>query len=670
MTKKLLLLIYNENDDSAIMCNRAGAQPSTAKQRAATSRKDVRHCSCHLVVNFFENGTVNVKGCLGHVGHELDPALLRFSHQQKMYLKNLLEEHSLDYIINRLRKEDPTKSSKLSFVVKKDLHNIITKYKLAPGWRHDDDVTSLRLRFEEKNPDDGIRCLQLPEDPSGKGFLMGEKISYFGTSRLHQRKKGESLLAISTLYRDNDTFHTTRYNLRLATLMITDDKDRGLPGAFLLSGTMTTVDVQRLFIEVKNLLPDFSPATMVTDEAPCFYNGFRAVFPGAHTRLRFCRFHILQTWERKTKELVEASMRPKVNGALQGLLKEVQLERFQMRFGEILAYLRRFDQKLMAEYLEKNYLGRTPSWASFAHRGAVLETTMISERFHLRIKDEFLHRNANSRLDGFVDLLIKSVEDLSESLEVKDRRRLADSAFRLQETHKRHRAAAALYATNPEKVVNIAEYKWEVKNRTGTKSFEVTYEGPCSCHTTNNIHCLTCGVCAYAWSCTCPDNRSGISCPHRHAVIIVSPDGLSLERPTTSTEGMAPSPSEPHLDEPTISAQERREARYHKLSAIKSTYAVVEATATSLARLDTDEAMEQLEEILCHMQLAAGVAQPPSSSTLAVRPELAQTGGKPQLTKIQLYQRGKVKKSKKPVEDLHEEVRRLRESPSEEGNEE
>lgn len=64
-------------------------------------------------------------------------------------------------------------------------------------------------------------------------------------------------------------------------------------------------------------------------------------------------------------------------------------------------------------------IGRTTTWASFSNRDAVLDTTMISERFHLRIKDEFLHRNGNSRLDALVDLLIKCVEDLSGSIEVK-----------------------------------------------------------------------------------------------------------------------------------------------------------------------------------------------------------------------------------------------------------
>ncbi|KAK6032115.1 hypothetical protein OSTOST_01712, partial [Ostertagia ostertagi] len=301
-------------------------------------------------------------------------------------------------------------------------------------------------------------------------------------------------------------------------------------------------------------------------------------------------------------------MRPMVNNALRGLMKEVQLDKFQTRFGEILAYLSR--------------TGRTPSWASLANRGAILDTTMISERFHLRLKDEFLHRNANSRLDGFVDLLIKSVEDLSESIEEKDRRRFADSAYRLKETYKRHRTAVTLHGKNPEMVVNITEDNDMRRAMYMSRHEQYTLS--------------TCGVCAYAWSCTCMENRSGISCPHRHAVKMVTRGKSRKHQPQLRQKkwfllirSLSMSPQQWH-----------RNAVKHvtKLSAIKSAYAVLEATATSLAKHDTDEAMEQLEEILCYIQLAAGVAQSSSSGTVAVRPELAQAGGKPQLAKIQLHQ--------------------------------
>ncbi|VDP16458.1 unnamed protein product [Heligmosomoides polygyrus] len=87
----------------------------------------------------------------------------------------------------------------------------------------------------------------------------------------------------------DDTFNTTRYPFKLATLMVTDHRDRGLPGAFLLSALMTAAEVRTMFLIIRSLVPDFAPKRIMTDEAACFYNGYRAVFPKSKTQLHYCR---------------------------------------------------------------------------------------------------------------------------------------------------------------------------------------------------------------------------------------------------------------------------------------------------------------------------------------------------------------------------------------------
>ncbi|WKY14044.1 hypothetical protein Q1695_004682 [Nippostrongylus brasiliensis] len=154
----------------------------------------------------------------------------------------------MDYIIKRLRKEDPTRSTKLSFVVKSDLRNIVERYNMRPGWRHEDDVVSMRLRFEENNPADGIRVFEPPRDPSGAGFIMGRVVR-----EQFQSKTSKNLVIITPTMLEwlkryssrgvtlDDTFHTTRYNLKLATLMVADERDRGLPGGALSNPAMLAV---------------------------------------------------------------------------------------------------------------------------------------------------------------------------------------------------------------------------------------------------------------------------------------------------------------------------------------------------------------------------------------------------------------------------------------------
>ncbi|KAK6021027.1 zinc finger, C2H2 type [Ostertagia ostertagi] len=633
---------------------RAGKIPNSAKQRVRTSKKDTPYCTCFLNVQYRNDGTILARGCFAHVGHELDPALLRLSIEEQEYLKMLLEEHTFNYIIQRVRRENRDKNSRLFFVSRDDLWNLIKKYKIRPGCKDAVDMTSVMVRVEESNPDDGIRMFRPPDDPSGKGFLMVIVTPLQLKWLQAYSSRGVSL---------DDTHHTTRYNVKLATLM-----------RFLLSGTMTTEDVSKLFEVIRQLMPRFHPRTMVTDEAQCFWNGFRKVFPGTLTQLHYCRTHIAKTWERKTRELVQADLRPTVDKALGDLLKEKQLNVFEQRFGEILAYLRAQEQVEMADYLTKNYLGKTKSWASFANRGAVMDTTMISERWHRTIKDDILHRNANCRLDCLVELLIRAVEEKSDS---NDRRRLVKSSHRASESIKRHRKAAAYYADHADKIHFTGDRTWLVESSKPQEYFTVSWEGRCSCNLMSNVHCLLCDVCPYAWECTCLDNRSGVSCIHRHAVKIYGcellPTGTNIEVEESAQEGELLGILEEEFEEGNVgvevegdqqgekSVQNRREQRYQKLNEIMSTYAAVEMSAKSLAKVDSDESMKKLEKILEHLKLAADVVRMPGPGDLAPRPELAKEGAKPHLQHIELLPRGKLKKPKtKAVKDLHEELLMMR----------
>ncbi|KAK6017230.1 hypothetical protein OSTOST_17280, partial [Ostertagia ostertagi] len=186
----------------------------------------------------------------------------------------------------------------------------------------------------------------MTEDPTGKGFTL----VIITPTQLDWLKKFSSR-GISV----DDTHGATRYNLKLATVMVADERDRGLPAAFLLSGTMTTSDVEKLFKEVRNLMPNFNPSQIVTDEAPCFIKGFQSIFPRSKAAPRFCRWHISKTWERKARELVQGCMkfyqgplRSRVLKELNDLLKIGQLEPFMLKFGEILALLDSEDQQEMA----------------------------------------------------------------------------------------------------------------------------------------------------------------------------------------------------------------------------------------------------------------------------------------------------------------------------------
>ncbi|KAK6030962.1 hypothetical protein OSTOST_02889 [Ostertagia ostertagi] len=197
-----------------------------------------------------------------------------------------------------MRKDHEAKDSKLYFITKKDLWNIMVKYKLMPGMRDRDDLTSLGKRRDEQNPEDGIRYLKMPDEPTGKGFVL---VVITPIQQKWLELYGHKGISV------DDTHNVTRYALKLASVMVVDERDRGLPAAFLLSGEMTSREVKILFDEIKRIVPNFAPKSLVTDEALAFYNGFKSSFPNVNVDHFLCRFHILQTWKRKTKECVKAN---------------------------------------------------------------------------------------------------------------------------------------------------------------------------------------------------------------------------------------------------------------------------------------------------------------------------------------------------------------------------
>ncbi|KAK6040623.1 hypothetical protein COOONC_21870 [Cooperia oncophora] len=177
----------------SLRCNRAGKYSKKTQTRATHTKRDVLHCSCFLNVKFEDDGSVNVKGCLGHIGHKVDSALLRLTRTQQLFLKELLEV-------------------------------IITP--------------------------EQVECLQ--------------KFSHKGISI---RSAQSSIL-------------------KRVTVMVSNEQDEDIPAAFLLCESMTSLDVEEFFREIRKVVPGFDPKQIHTDDASCFYEPFRSVFPKSRAKLQ------------------------------------------------------------------------------------------------------------------------------------------------------------------------------------------------------------------------------------------------------------------------------------------------------------------------------------------------------------------------------------------------
>ncbi|VDM81501.1 unnamed protein product [Strongylus vulgaris] len=115
---------------------------------------------------------------------------------------------------------------------------------MQPGRLHEDDLQSLILRHQLTVEEDGIRKFELPTTNDGAGFRL-----IVITPEQAQLIERYSAAGISI----DDTHCTTRYNLKLATMMLVDDYGRGVPAGFLFANKMDKEECAFFFEEVRNV---------------------------------------------------------------------------------------------------------------------------------------------------------------------------------------------------------------------------------------------------------------------------------------------------------------------------------------------------------------------------------------------------------------------------------
>ncbi|KAK6039530.1 hypothetical protein COOONC_22966 [Cooperia oncophora] len=396
-------------------------------------------------------------------------------------------------------------------------------------------------------------------------------------------------------------------------------------------------------------MPEFNPNII----------GLRAVFPSSTARLHYCRWHIPKTWGRKVEERggVRCQFwtvpfgacfpenfphhRERINNDLKQILLIGPLNTFQLKFGQLLAYAYLDVEKrhrILAIRLPRHVpsfslnSGRATSWTSFGiHNG--------SHNGHNYAK------NANSRVDCFVELLRRAVEDLADSNE--NRRRLATASCWTQQTSKRHRLAPQLYKKNPQKISETGSNTWEIR---GKKS---RVEGKMGMYLLTNIECalsfvrsvplyreyrLCCSDNCIAYvAMQFLDNRAHIPCIHRHAVKILKGPAVSEGDPPSHLVNQG-SKDIPPSGDVASELQSQLETRKTIRNEIELAFSVVSTNVSRLVNTDTDETLSSLCDIRDLITAAPKMVLVSSSvrPEIAARPELTGPGRKPLLQRTAL----------------------------------
>ena len=139
-------------------------------------------------------------------------------------IKTFFEMHKLD---------DPT--GREDYLKPSDIYNIRAKYNIWPGRFHKIDMQSVeQLLNQEKDGENWKWSV----DESGKGFRLG--IMTKGQLNL-LKKHGDKGIAL------DGTHCTTKYNMKLITMLVLDDHQTGRPVAFFFCHEEAQQDLMAFF---------------------------------------------------------------------------------------------------------------------------------------------------------------------------------------------------------------------------------------------------------------------------------------------------------------------------------------------------------------------------------------------------------------------------------------
>ncbi|KAK6041522.1 hypothetical protein COOONC_20973 [Cooperia oncophora] len=616
-----------------------------------TCKRVVSHCTAFVHARVTAKGQVHIEYCLSHIGHEPDPSRLWLDKSSEQLIVELLKE-GFNYgqvkqkIRERYRKPDGStgKENRLFFVTVGDIRAISRRNNLFPGRRDSNDLTSLEKRIHDNNVGDGFRYYTPVLNDTGDGFCL---VLINETQRKWLAEFSHRGIGI------DDTFNVSMYKLRLATIIVADNCDRALPAAFMLSFRcspfvmMSENELVALFDKVKELVPTFAPEFFMSDDAASFYNAFRqtSLLGEFMTRIR----------------LVSRSCKPVL---------------FAKRYGDTLTFLLNEKQQEMVDYLHQNWTHRIEEWGAQHRKRAVMNTSMMCERWHKHLKREVFSSKSKIRIDELVDALITTVKEMKEDAEVIEQRGLVEGRWRLRNHLINHNKALSDYEKLKEFISVVEPGLWKIRSRRSNR-FYMVEEERCTCKKVAykkmhsiSIHCRKpgCSACPYSFFCECDDDRkAGISCVHVHAVVLYAPQGrlanteavetidnnvdccdvahAALDFPSSSSSQLVEVSDQSRLDTNKELLQQIEMVSCHRTSIVDSiaiiflqVYASIHSGLRRIASQPIEQAEQLLNEALVSMKrtdmivkgglsLIAPAAK--KMRTIALRPEVPLRGPAP-----------------------------------------
>ena len=180
--------------------------------------------------------------------------------------------------------------------------------------------------------------------------------------------------------------------------------------AWLISNKETTDALKIFFSGLQERCGEVQTETFMSDDTDAYYNTWVSTFSRPDRKL-LCSWHVDHSWRRKLNEhLKDKEQMADVYPALKSLQNELSETSFRRSLQHFMAWIKR-KSKPLAKYFEKEYVGRTREWAACFRVGSRKNTNMLVERFHRMLKEVYLEKKQNRRVDHLIFKLRKISRD-------------------------------------------------------------------------------------------------------------------------------------------------------------------------------------------------------------------------------------------------------------------
>lgn len=131
-------------------------------------------------------------------------------------------------------------------------------------------------------------CFSPAADSSGTGFRLGLQTAEQAEWLKQYSKTGICL---------DGTHHSTRYNLKMITMLVLDSRQKGRPVAFFFCKEESQADLTAFFNGIKERCDfELKPAVLMSDDASQYWNAWANVFGAEGTQKLLCSWHLLKNW--------------------------------------------------------------------------------------------------------------------------------------------------------------------------------------------------------------------------------------------------------------------------------------------------------------------------------------------------------------------------------------